>query len=101
MENEARRKFVKYGIATLGAFIASAAVVSIDKAAGFKVGDHTLNVGMSEANATCGAGMDCSGGGGQCGAGMNCGGGGGKCGAGMNCSGGGGQCGAGMNCAGS
>ena len=50
---------------------------------------------------TCGAGVNCAGGGGACGAGVNCAGGGGICGAGVNCAGGGGVCGAGINCTGS
>ena len=95
-----RRRFLKYGMATAGAFVASVVAVAVDKSAGFQVGRSKINVGMSQANAACGASMSCSGGGGDCGAAMSCSGGGGKCGASMNCSGGGGQCGAAMNCAG-
>ena len=98
MDEQSRRKFLKYGLASLGAFITSAAVLTVDKATGFKIGEHKYGVGMSEANATCGSSMDCSGGGGQCGSSMGCSGGGkdssgsGHCGSSMDCSGGGGQC---------
>lgn len=87
MDKATRRNFIKYGLATIGGFIASTILVKVDKGTGFRVGEHTIDVGTSDAKAVCGAGMNCSGGGGQCGAGMNCGGGGGRCGAGMNCSG--------------
>jgi len=95
-----RRRFFKYGLATLSAFIASAVSMNVDKSSGFQVGRNNFSAGMSEANAQCGIGMGCSGGGGQCGIGMGCSGGGGQCGIGMGCSGGGGQCGIGMGCAG-
>ncbi len=101
MDEKSRRKFLKYGLASLGAFIASAAVLTVDKATGFKIGDHKYGLGLSEANATCGIGAGCAGGGGQCGIGAGCAGGGGQCGIGAGCAGGGGQCGIGAGCAGS
>lgn len=67
-----RRRFIKYGLATVGALAASTLVTSIDKSSGFMIGRNRLNVGMSQANATCGAAYNCSGGGGQCGAAYNC-----------------------------
>lgn len=100
MDKSNRRDFIKYGLATIGGFIASTVLIKIDQGTGFKVGAHNLDVGMSEANAACGASYNCSGGGGQCGASYNCSGGGGQCGASYNCSGGGGKCGASYNCSG-
>lgn len=82
-----RRRFMKYGLATLGAFVASAVAITVDKTSGFMVGRNRVNVGMSQANATCGASFNCAGGGGECGASFNCSGGGGKCGASFNCAG--------------
>ena len=96
----ARRRFLKYGMATASAFVASVVAVTVDKASGFQVGKSKVNVGMSQASAACGASYNCSGGGGDCGASYNCSGGGGECGASYNCSGGGGKCGASYNCAG-
>ena len=95
-----RRRFLKYGLATAGAFVASVVAVTVDKTSGFQVGRNKVNVGMSEANAACGASFNCSGGGGACGASFDCSGGGGKCGASFNCSGGGGKCGAAFDCSG-
>ena len=106
MDEQSRRKFIKYGLASLGAFLGSAAVLTIDKATGFKIGEHKYGIGLSEANASCGASADCSGGGGQCGASADCSGGGGQCGASADCSGSGknsmgsGQCGASASCSG-
>ena len=95
-----RRRFLKYGMATAGAFAASAVAVTVDKSSGFQIGRNKLNLGMSEANAMCGAVGSCAGGGGQCGAVGSCAGGGGQCGAVGSCAGGGGQCGAVGSCAG-
>ena len=85
--DQTRRRFLKYGLATASAFVASVAVLTIDKKTGFNIGKTKFNVDMSEASATCGAAYDCSGGGGTCGAAYDCAGGGGKCGAAYNCAG--------------
>ena len=106
MDEQSRRKFLKYGLASLGAFLGSAAVLTIDKATGFKIGEHKYGIGMSEANATCGSAFGCSGGGGKCGSAFECSGGGedssgsGHCGSAFGCSGGGGKCGSAFECSG-
>jgi hypothetical protein len=105
MRKEAtRRAFLSRAVKGTGLVVGFGAGLFVDlkfnASEGVGVAKERVQIGVSTAHATCGAGMNCSGGGGQCGAGMNCGGGGGQCGAGMNCSGGGGQCGAGMNCGG-
>ena len=61
--------------------------MKFDAADGVKVGQATIKLGMSEAQAKCGGSYDCSGGGGQCGGSYDCAGGGGKCGGSYNCSG--------------
>jgi hypothetical protein len=98
-----RRRALKFGLRAAAALAAFGLDVKVDKKSGFDVGvtNPGVSVGISEANATCGAGLNCPGGGGECGAGLNCPGGGGVCGAGLNCPGGGGVCGAGLNCPGS
>jgi hypothetical protein len=96
-----RRRFLKYGMATASAIVASVVVASVDKTTGFQVGRSKVNIGMAQANATCGFGAGCAGGGGECGFGAGCAGGGGVCGFGAGCAGGGGVCGFGAGCAGS
>jgi len=99
-EELTRRRFMKYGLVTVSAFAASVVAITLDKSSGFQVGRNRVNVGMSQANATCGFAASCSGGGGDCGFAADCAGGGGKCGFAANCAGGGGKCGFAANCAG-
>ncbi len=97
-----RRQFVKYGFMAAASALAVAVSVGFKKTEGFNVEKNSLPwLGMAEANAMCGAGLGCGGGGGMCGAGLGCSGGGGMCGAGLGCGGGGGMCGAGLGCSGS
>ena len=105
MKHKTRRDFLKttlkLTVVAATGMAASTMDIKFNNSDGIRIGkDKTMSVGMSEANAMCGAGLNCGGGGGQCGAGLNCSGGGGQCGAGLNCSCGGGQCGAGLNCSG-
>jgi hypothetical protein len=114
-----RRGFFNYLFA-LGAF-GITSLLNFKKEEGFYVGKRkSFKVGLSEASAKGGAGLDHAAGRGLCGAGLNCAGGQGYvspsrnpydvpygrsigtglCGAGLNCAGGGGVCGAGLNCAG-
>lgn len=72
MENDSRRKFIKYGLASIGAFAASTIAFTLDKGAGLKIGRHSVDIGMSEASGQCGIGAGCAGGGGQCGIGAGC-----------------------------
>ena len=95
-----RRGFLRKSLITAGATAGFLASVKFDAKDGVKIGNSTVGVGMSEAQAACGSSYNCSGGGGQCGSSYDCGGGGGQCGSSYNCSGGGGQCGASYNCAG-
>ena len=101
MAVKTRRQFLKAATAATGFSAVLLGSVKFDVNDGIRIGKQKISVGVPEAHALCGAGLGCSGGGGQCGAGLGCGGGGGQCGAGLGCSGGGGQCGAGLGCGGS
>ncbi|MBR5735077.1 MAG: hypothetical protein IKX79_06030, partial [Desulfovibrionaceae bacterium] len=83
------RQFLRYGFIAAAAAIASMVPVEFKKTEGFNVEKTPLpRLGKAEAQARCGMGTTCSGGGGSCGFHiMNCGGGGGKCGGGLNCGG--------------
>ena len=85
-----RRKFLKASLVTIGGVSALFSEVKFNTSDGIKVGKSSIGLGMSEAQAQCGSGFNCSGSGGQCGSGFNCSGGGGQCGSDYNCSGSGG-----------
>jgi hypothetical protein len=99
-EQNSRRIFLKSALVSAGAVAGLFASVKFDAKDGVKIGAASVKFGMSEAQAMCGGGVNCAGGGGECGGGVNCAGGGGRCGGGVNCAGGGGQCGGGVNCGG-
>ena len=78
----------KYGITAAIAISAYGLDVKINKQDGFDIASQAtppsqavknqagfvVSLGIADASARCGAGLNCSGGGGQCGAGLNCGG---------------------------
>jgi hypothetical protein len=86
-EENPRRRFLKTALVTAGAAAGLFTTVRFDAADGIRVGRSSVKVGLSEANAVCGFGAGCAGGGGQCGFGAGCAGGGGECGFGAGCSG--------------
>ena len=84
----ARRDFLKKSAGiTAGFAVGMFGSLKFNSEDGIKIGKDRVRFGVAEAHAMCGAGYNCSGGGGECGAGYNCSGGGGQCGAGYNCSG--------------
>ena len=79
MDDQSRRDFLKDALKFTAVVTSGIAVsslkIKINPDEGIKIGQgNRVSVGMSEASASCGSGMNCSGGGGQCGSGMNCGG---------------------------
>jgi hypothetical protein len=87
MAVDSRRRFLKTALVASGALAGMFASVKFNAADGIKIGESKVKLGMAEAQAMCGAAINCSGGGGQCGAAINCSGGGGRCGAAINCGG--------------
>ncbi|MBQ7608618.1 MAG: hypothetical protein IJU76_11710 [Desulfovibrionaceae bacterium] len=87
--DETRRKFFKYGFIAAAAAITTLAPVKVVTNSGFSIKEQNiLRVEESQAFATCGIGVNCSGGGGECGLNPGtCGGGGGRCAALLNCGG--------------
>jgi hypothetical protein len=68
-------KLIKLGLCVVGLYgVASMQlhVKQIDTKDGFLLGKYNVSVSMAEANATCGIGGGCAGGGGQCGIGGGC-----------------------------
>ena len=82
-----RRGFLKAALVTAGAAASFLGTVKFNAKDGVKIGNTTVSVGMSEAQAACSYGANCSGGGGQCSYGASCGGGGGVCSYGSSCGG--------------
>ena len=74
MSTKSRRGFLQTALIAAGGAAGLLANVKFDATDGVKIGKTSVKVGMSEAQAQCGMGMGCSGGGGQCGMGMGCGG---------------------------
>jgi hypothetical protein len=95
-----RRGFLKKALITAGSAVVFLGAVKFDSKDGVKIGNTTVSLGMSEAQAACSYGSNCGGGGGECSYGSSCGGGGGKCSYGSSCGGGGGKCSYGSDCGG-
>jgi hypothetical protein len=72
-----KSKLLKFGIAVMSLYSLGSMqlhVTEVNNNDGFLLGKYTVSVSMATAEAQCGMGMGCSGGGGQCGMGMGCGG---------------------------
>ena len=102
-EKNSRRNFFKH----ISKYIYGFGTFAIASFLGFKSGGNLqlgkmkdIELGLSEAQGTCGKLRSCAGGGGECGKLRSCAGGGGKCGSLRDCAGGGGQCGSLRSCAG-
>ena len=83
MSNVTTRRAIKYGLVAVVAVAAYGLDAKIQKTEGFVVAvpgtdvsvvvpSFSASIGLSEAEAKCGMGYSCSGGGGQCGMAYNC-----------------------------
>lgn len=70
------KRAAKFGVTAAVALTAYGLDVKVQKEAGIDLATAMstadVSFGSADANAACGAAMNCSGGGGQCGAAMNC-----------------------------
>jgi len=62
-QNSDRRGFFKYLLSSFAFAVTSIFSFKINKNEGFKVGKKIDTLGLSEASGTCGASLDCAGGG--------------------------------------